>query len=190
VVARDGRTRPHRARSATSRGGPRSGARSRPVRVRPSTPDDLTVLVRHRRRMWEDIGKHAPREIERSDAPYRRWVRREMRAHRFFGFVAETDRGEVVASGAVWLHPVQPRPGPRARLDMPYILSMYTAPEHRGRGLASRLVRTMVRWAEARGYGRIFLHASVKGRPVYARLGFVDGNEMRHELGGRRRARR
>ncbi len=139
--------------------------------------------------MWEDIGGWTRREIDRGIVPYRSWARKEMRAGRLVGFLFERDDGEVVGSGAVWLQPAQPRPGKLSRLSMPYIMSMYTAPEHRGEGIASALVREMVRWAARKGYRRIFLHASDRGRPVYARLGFVDGNEMRLDLPAPRQKR-
>ncbi len=147
------------------------------------------MLVRHRRAMWGDIGGWTRRELENADAPYRRWVRREMRAGRFLGFLFVRPDRSVAGSGAVWLPPAQPRPGRLARLEMPYILSMYTDPGARGQGVATTLVHAMVRWAEQRGYRRIFLHASKAGRPIYARLGFVDGNEMRLDLPVRRSRR-
>jgi len=132
--------------------------------------------------MWEAIGGRTPRELDRADPIYRRWMRRERRAGRFVAFLAEDASGRVIGSGAVWLQPAQPRPGKLARESMPYILSMFTEPEARGRGVASSLVRAMIAYATRRGYRRIFLHASAQGRPVYAALGFVPGNEMRLEL--------
>jgi GNAT superfamily N-acetyltransferase len=157
--------------------------------LRTTTAKDLPVLVRHRRRMWEEIGGRSRAELDRADPAYRRWVVRETRAHRFIGFLVEDGRGQVAGSGAVWLQPAQPRPGRLSRLRMPYILSMFTEPEFRGRGVASRIVRAMVRWATLHGYRRIFLHASRMGRPVYAKLGFSDGSEMRLDLPRRRAAR-
>lgn len=140
--------------------------------------------------MWEEIGGSTRGELDRADRAYRRWVRREMEAHRFFGFLLVRSDRSVVGSGAVWVQPAQPRPGRLDRLEMPYILSMYTEPSERGRGVASALVRAMVLWAERRGYRRVFLHASKAGRPVYAHLGFVEGNEMRLDLPRSRRSGR
>jgi len=136
--------------------------------------------------MWEDIGGRTPSELDAADPIYGRWVRRESRAGRFIGFLVEDPGGRPVGSGAVWLSPSQPRPGRISRTTMPYVLSMFTEPEARGRGVASRIVRAMVAWSIRHGYRRIFLHASEHGRPVYARLGFVAGNEMRRDLPARR----
>ena len=139
--------------------------------------------------MWDDIGGRSPRVLDRADGIYRRWARREIAAGRFLGLLAEDASGRPAASGVLWIAPAHPRPGALSRLTAPYIMSMYTEPEFRRRGLASRIVRRMVRWARGRGYARIYLNASTMGRPVYARLGFVVGNEMRLDLrpSGRRR---
>jgi GNAT superfamily N-acetyltransferase len=153
-----------------------------PLRVRPSGPGDLALLVRHRQGMWEDIGVFTVAEIRRANPTYRAWARREARAGRFFGFVAETRSGVPMGSGAVWLQPQQPRPGALSGAEAPYILSMYTERAYRGRGVASEIVRTMIDWARRRGFPRVTLHASAQGRPVYERLGFENANEMRVNL--------
>jgi GNAT superfamily N-acetyltransferase len=151
-------------------------------RVRAATAADTELLVRHNRGMWLDIGLFPTKVVFASAPAYRRWLRREMRAHRYHGFIAETLEGAAVASGAVWLQPVQPRPGIMAGTESPYVMSMYTEPEFRGRGLASRLVESMIQWSRHRRYSRITLHASKQGHPVYERLGFADSNEMRYML--------
>ena len=154
------------------------------IRVRRATRNDLETLFGHRQRMWTDMGTYSRRQVAAAGPRSRAWIRTEVRAGRYLGFVAETPSGAVAGSGAIWLHPVQPFPGPRPRPDAPYILSMYTVPEFRGRGVARRLVREMIRWARRRGYRRITLHASKQGGPVYRAVGFVETNEMRYNLIG------
>jgi GNAT superfamily N-acetyltransferase len=143
--------------------------------------------------MWEAIGGRTAREIAAADPVYRRWLVRERRAGRFLAWIVEDADHRPLGSGAIWLAPVQPRPGRLGRPHMPYLLSMYTEPESRGRGVASRVVRAAIAWARRRGYSRLTLHASKWGRPVYRRLGFVPGSEMRVDLDrgvtGRRRRR-
>jgi GNAT superfamily N-acetyltransferase len=59
---------------------------------------------------------------------------------------------------------------------------MYTEPEWRRRGLASRLVQEAVKWAKRDGYSEIRLHASSMGRRIYIRQGFKRTWEMKREL--------
>ncbi len=132
--------------------------------------------------MWEEIRPQAAADLDRHDRAYRRWVREQRAGGRFVALVAEDPNGRPVGSGALWLMPYQPRPGPLGRPEMPYVLSMFTEPSYRGQGVASAIVRGLVRWAREHRYGRVVLHASRQGRPVYERLGFEAGNEMRLEL--------
>jgi GNAT superfamily N-acetyltransferase len=95
-------------------------------------------------------------------------------------YIAEID-GQPAGSGCVWFQPAQPRPG-MAEIRTPYILSMYTAPEFRGLGVATKIVRRLVAFCRVRRYARVTLHASPQGRAVYRRLGFERTWEMRRSL--------
>jgi GNAT superfamily N-acetyltransferase len=119
-----------------------------PLRIRRATFRDLDVLVHHRRRMFEDMPRpYTPDEHAVHDREYRRWAKRLMARGEFVAWIAETKEGAPVAGGAVWLQERQPRPGQRAS-KVPYLLSMYTEPEFRGRGLATRIVKEAMRWAK------------------------------------------
>lgn len=79
-------------------------------------------------------------------------------------FVAE-EEGQLVACGAVSVA----ADGPAT------IESMWTAPSHRGRGIATEMLRAIVRWAEHRGCRRLVLEvleSNRSARAVYARAGF------------------
>jgi GNAT superfamily N-acetyltransferase len=148
------------------------------IRIRRATLRDLETLLRHRRRMFEDMGLHfSGEEWAIGDREYRRWVRRLMPRGEFTSWIAVTSDGEPAASGAVWLQERQPRPGMPPH-KTPYLLSMYTEPAYRGRGLASRIVKESMRWAKARGFLYMTLHASKEGRRVYKKLRFKRSWEM------------
>ena len=155
------------------------------IRIRRATLHDLDVLVHQRREMWREIGDHTDAELDEADHVYRRWARQRLRSGTLVGWVAETRDRRVVAGGCVWLQEIQPRPGRTDRVQ-PYLLSMYTEPGARGRGLASHIVREALRWAKARGHARMTLHAADLGRGVYERLGFTRTWEMRYRLAGGR----
>jgi len=148
--------------------------------IHTATVADLDALVRHRRGMWEDIGGYDAAQLDAHDRLYRRWAREKLRTRKLIAWVVD-HRGRAVASGAVWLQATQPHP--RIRLGpVPYLLSMYTEPEHRGKGLATRIVRETMRWAKRAGYPRMTLHASDMGRNVYTRLGWKRTWEMRAKM--------
>jgi GNAT superfamily N-acetyltransferase len=123
----------------------------------------------------------SPDELARGDRVYRHWLRRERRRRRFVAFLVETAGGSPASSGALWLQDQEPRPGIREG-PFPYLMSMYTVPEHRGHGHASEVVRAAVAWARERGFPRVILHAAPMGRRIYREAGFRRGWEMRLEL--------
>jgi len=157
------------------------------TRLRRATPDDLDLLVRHRRGMWEEILEVPAQEMDAADRVYRRWARARLKAREMVGFIVETDRGEPVASGCIWLMPSQPRPLWKGTVA-PYLMSMYTEKPYRGQGHATRITREAIRWSQRRGYTTLLLHASKLGKPIYLREGFVEGNEMRLRLAEWQRA--
>lgn len=160
----------------------------RPALLRRATLRDLDLLVRHRRRMWVDIGLgFTEAELDAADPVYRRWVRARLRSGVLVGWVVEIG-GRPVASGCVWVQSVQPRPRwPKGR--QPYLLSMFTEPEFRGRGFARKIVRASIDWARREGYPRFTLHASDRGRPVYEALGFARTWEMKLDPSSAKAAR-
>jgi GNAT superfamily N-acetyltransferase len=121
--------------------------------------------------------------LDDADRVYASFVKRMRRARRFDGVVVEDSRGRPVASGCVFLYEVHPRPGRPGPYE-PYILSMYTEPRSRGKGHAGAIVKVLLDWATARGYGAAFLHASDMGRPIYEKMGFTATREMRWRAPG------
>lgn len=150
-------------------------------RLRRATLEDMDLLVRHRRGMWEEIADFTPEQHDAADRTYRAWARRRLKSGTLVGFIIETTRREPVASGCVWMMPIQPRPGSNTS-TAPYILSMYTEHAHRKEGHATRIVREAIRWARARGCNMVVLHASEFGETVYLRQGFTRTREMRLRL--------
>ena len=132
--------------------------------VREARPDELSVVIRHRRRMYEDMGHTNPAELEAM----------ERASSQFFGdhFAAGTYRGwfidveaRVVAGGGVLVLPFQPQIG-ISRPERPWIVNMFTEPEYRRQGLARVLLEEMVKWCRRESFPVVTLHASDEGRSL------------------------
>ncbi len=147
------------------------------ARVREATTGDMDILVRHRRRMFEEISDATAAELDAVDRAYRRWARTRMRSGQFVAFLVET-RGRIPASGALWLMPLPPRPWTRGD-RAPYLMSMYTEREDRGKGYATLVVDAATRWARAHGHKVVILHASDEAKGIYEKAGFRQTSEMR-----------
>ena len=151
------------------------------VKLRRASLRDLNVLVRQRQGMWADMGERSRAKLTEESQIYRGWVRSRLKTGSVVGWVAETNRGDIVAGGIVWTRPTVSRPRSK-HLVQPFLLSMYTEPEWRGHGLASMIVDEAVKWAKKSGYAAIMLHASPMGRRLYLRQGFKRTWEMKLEL--------
>jgi GNAT superfamily N-acetyltransferase len=149
--------------------------------VRPATLRDLDTLVQQRRAMWMDLGVKDPARHHKADKTYRRWAETRMRNHQLMGWVVEGQRGAIAGGGCLWLQPIQPNPK-RTKTLQPYLLSMYTNPDFRRRGVASMIVGKAIEWSRIHGYERLMLHASEMGRSVYKKSGFYRTWEMRLDL--------
>jgi GNAT superfamily N-acetyltransferase len=144
--------------------------------LRKATAADLPTLVRHRDTMWQEMGRVAPGESDPTSPAYGEWLLERMKRGSLTAYIVE-EGDKVLASGAVWIQEVQPRPGHPLTM-WGYILSVYTEPEARRRGLARAIVDACVSRAQEVGCTRACLHASDEGRPLYEGMGFEPTAEM------------
>jgi GNAT superfamily N-acetyltransferase len=151
------------------------------VRIREATVDDLFLVLHHRRGMFHDMGHRDEARLDAMEAASSPFFAKGLRDGTYRGFFAVDEEDRVLSGGGVVLLEYQPHPlDPRPR--RPFVVNMFTEPEHRRRGLARRLMAAMVDWCRGEGYRLLYLHASDEGRPLYASLGFVPTNEMRLRL--------
>ncbi|MGH8005309.1 MAG: GNAT family N-acetyltransferase [Limisphaerales bacterium] len=157
-----------------------------PLKIRRATLRDLETLIAHRRGMWFDMGHKNKAELDKADKVYRRWAKERLKSGELVGLIVEAE-GQIAGSGCLWLQPVQPRPGRPGFKGggQPYLLSMYTEHTFRGKGVATKIVEESIRWAKAKGFPRMTLHASDMGRSIYEKLGFKQTWEMKLELPAR-----
>jgi len=131
--------------------------------------------------MWLDIHPEYEKEVRATERGTRKWIVDKLSQGRLIGFIVRAPGGEVAGSGCIWLREEQPRPN-TMRLEIPYLMSMYTEKEYRRKGVAKLVVREAIKWCRRHNYDRLSLHASKYGKPLYEGLGFESSNEMRLRL--------
>lgn len=146
--------------------------------IREARLEDVAEIVRHRRRMYEDMGERDARALEAMQASTSAFLEKAIPAGLFRGWLAQTQAGRVVAGGGMMIVPWLSRPAdPEPRRA--WILNVYTDPEYRRRGIARRLMQTMIEWCRQAGFQSVCLHTSDDGRPLYESLGFKPTEEMK-----------
>ena len=148
--------------------------------LRPATETDIPVLAYQRCAMFEATGLLHAADGGELETAVRRYLEEAMPAGTFHAWLVEAG-GVVVAGGGLQLRTLQARPGFVRGEPEGLVVSMWTEPAHRRRGLGSRVLEALLAWCEARGIRRLTLHASAEGRPLYQRYGFKPTNEMRLE---------
>jgi GNAT superfamily N-acetyltransferase len=156
------------------------------LKVRRATTADIGLLVKQRHNMFEDMKHRSSRDHKIADSSYKNWAILMMKRKLLICFLVTDSSRDVVGGGCIWLREEQPRPGHPAR-RIPYLMSMYTDPEHRGKGVASLVLQTATSWSKESGYPEMTLHASRQGRPLYLKMGWEEGNEMTFDLEGSKR---
>jgi GNAT superfamily N-acetyltransferase len=138
-------------------------------RIRPATPDDIPRIVAHRLGMFRDMGTEG--DYPGMAAAFEQWLRREMPAGTYRGWMAESGDGVVVAGAGLIVFPWSPGPvvlDPRCA----FVFNVYTDPAHRRQGLARRLMEAVHDWCRSQGIHRIALNASRDGQPIYEAMGY------------------
>jgi GNAT superfamily N-acetyltransferase len=153
--------------------------------IRRSTLRDIEILVSHRSKMWQEITKSSSsssRHLRFDSDAYRNWLFKMIAERRYVGFVAVTDGGRIIGSGGLWLHEVPWYPRKESmkkkKLEEPYLFSMYTEPEYRGKGIGTSIVKEAMKWCKKKGYRSARLHASKMGMRLYFKLGWKKTSEM------------
>lgn len=147
--------------------------------LRAAVPADLEMLVRHRQRMWEDMGILAPGADDASKENYRAWLKRHL-GDDLEGWVAVAGT-QVLGSGLLWSQEWHPRPSVPLG-TIPYLVSVFVEPTARKQGIARAITQAAIAAARASGHPRVALHASDAGRPLYESLGFKPSKEFWLEL--------
>jgi GNAT superfamily N-acetyltransferase len=136
--------------------------------------------------MFRDMGDiNAALEEDLREAA--RWqIDEAMAAGEYVAWVAHPADApqRIVAGTGVQLRRLLPRPaGDGLRLLVgreAIVLSMYVERAYRRRGLARRLMETILAWVPTTDIARLVLHASAEGRPLYESMGFEPTSELRY----------
>ena len=143
---------------------------------RRATPDDAPTITAQRHQMFADNELTTEAAYAQMDLTFEPWVRERLTDGRYVGLFLEEEEAILAACGIFFAdfppHFLDPNPL-RA-----YLLNFYTAPQARGRGLATQLLQHAVDECKQANVRVITLHASKFGRPIYEKFGFTQNNEM------------
>ncbi len=148
------------------------------LRVRMAVPADIEVIVRHRRRMFEEMGFTDAARNDEMDSRVRAQLLETVPAGTYRGWLVEDRSGAVIAGAGLGVVRLPGKPfNPSGTYA--YLMSLFVDPSYRRRGIARLLMQTMIDWARLEGLAEVKLHASAAGQSLYEGFGFRQTNEMR-----------
>ncbi len=143
------------------------------VEYRKATIHDMNDLLKVRMDFLRDVGSVNTEDEETllleaneaflaktlADGSYVQWL--------------AVDDGKIVATGSVSFYLLPPNkklPNGKAA----YIANMFTYPEYRNQGIASKLLALVVEEAKKFGCKKVLLNATEMGKAIYLKFGFKD----------------
>lgn len=148
------------------------------IQIRRAKPDDADIIARHRSAMFRDMGDINGDEATKLESEAITHLRLMLACRGYVGWLAESN-GKVVAGGGALIRQELPRPGILSGGATAHIVNIYTEASHRRRGLARKIMLTILDWCERNHIATVTLAASEEGRPLYESLGFVSTTNMR-----------
>lgn len=142
------------------------------MNYRKATVEDIQLLMELRKTQLEDEGIKADNDIDK-----------ELEAFFEKKFIDESliqliamEQNKIIATGAIVIYDFPPsytnKSGKKA-----YVTNMYTKNDYRGKGIATSLLTKLVDEAKSLGITKMWLGASMLGRPVYKKFGFKETDE-------------
>lgn len=149
-----------------------------------ATKEDIKELIRMRiAYMIDDFGFVSDIERKGMETQLPDYFNRKLGTE-LIAFVAKNEDRIV---SVAYLHIIE-MPANSILLNGLYgeVLSVYTEPDYRGKGLCSKLMNNLVEYGKNKGLGRIDLSATDDGYPIYAKIGFKEKDhryrDMRYKL--------
>jgi ribosomal protein S18 acetylase RimI-like enzyme len=142
--------------------------------IRRLTVADIPAFIDLRGRMFTEVGFKDLDDLNDVSADY---FTHAVPSEEFIGYVAISETDAVVGSAGMSLYTMPPKPI-QADGRFGYVSSMYVLSEHRRNGLARRMMRALIEYADEIDLVWITLHASKMGQPIYESIGFKVWKEM------------
>lgn len=142
------------------------------MKYRQANLEDIPLLKELRKKQLIDEGIEPKKEI---DQELEQFFHKNLLSESLIQLLI-VDQGRIIATGAIIIYEFPPSytnsSGKKA-----YVTNMYTIEEHRGKGIATNMLKQLVEEAKKQGITKMWLGASELGRPVYKKFGFKETEE-------------
>jgi len=143
--------------------------------LRKANLDDIDELIEFRIHFLKEIQDYpSDEEIETFINSLKDFFLEKMKSNEFVAWLAESNKNIIATSGLSFLQ--KPPHFINMTGKFAYIMNMYTRPEWRRKGIASKLLERLFEEIKQNGIQSVVLHATPTGRPLYEKYGFRDND--------------
>lgn len=143
--------------------------------VRMAVEEDITQLVELRMQLFLETGEissiEKATELRSATEQYFRQTMMPAQTRSWLAIIDDV----VVAIGTLAEFSRPPYMGNLSGKEA-YLLNMFTLPQYRRKGIAEKLLHQIAEFVQSNGYGKVWLHASQKGRSLYEKFGFLSNS--------------
>lgn len=138
------------------------------MELRLATMDDMETLITFRKQLLIDEGA-IPNEMDKELIEYFTSVFED---NSLYQLLMIEDNKPIATGGFLAM---KFPPGFKNHSGMKaYICNMYTVDAYRGKGIATTILDALFEETNKRGIANSFLNASIQGKPLYLKKGFID----------------
>ncbi|MFX0172314.1 MAG: GNAT family N-acetyltransferase [Candidatus Hodarchaeota archaeon] len=141
------------------------------IYFRRATRKDLKALIKYRIALFQEMGNiNELSNVESFTKTLEGYFTKAITNNEFFAWVAIINNKIIATSGLVIL---QKPPSPKNPSGKEaYIMNMYTNPEWRKNGIATRLLEEIFSFLQEINVEKMSLHSTNIGKGVYEKMGF------------------
>lgn len=150
------------------------------VFLRPVTVSDCELICRHRKDMFAAAGDELAARAALS-ADYRTWQAKALATGDYFGFIADLE-GRAVGGIGLMVLEGPPHPHHPASVRRGYVLNLFVEPDHRGKGIARKLMDAADQALKDRNISFAALMATDQARPIYEKDGWRQTAQMMKQI--------
>ena len=140
-----------------------------------ATHDDIPQLIELRMAyLHADFGELEPETDDAIESSLPDFFERHLE-HDLLAYTMRDECGTIVSIALMLTSEKPPNPRfPHGRIGT--VFNVYTAPEHRRKGLARAVMGALIEDAKTRGLDLVELNATDDGYPLYRSIGFEDAS--------------
>lgn len=143
------------------------------LEIRTADIADLELLVQTRMDFCLELHpQDDPEKVRELREKTVRYLERLFQEGRYTGFLGFMN-GKAVCCAGLLYYQLPPLIGDLDR-QVGHVLTFYTYPGHRGRGIGKALIAFIQNFSKKKGLNELFLNATTMGEPLYREAGFSE----------------